>query len=392
MNRMRRLRAFTLIELLVVILIISVLIALLLPAVQSAREAARRAQCLNNLKQLGLAIHNYLSQNQTFPPVVQNGGLAVWSNFGGLYYDPWPLDWTASLLPQLEEQPLYNAINFYFSSGFNGGDMQNTTALSQQVSSLLCPSENVMTPSFGPGTRKNYMANIGGPANIMAWSGIFVALRDDPNYPQQYWSGVYTNGNSMRTFGLESVTDGTSHTAMFSESLIGSGPPANGMMLMSTPRRGTYLWDPPYVPTPALGPNPAPYQYLDAGVVGTVSAQLFVAACKSVPGTQLAFGTLAPPNGNIWMAGNPGSCLLWDSYNHFMGPNQTGCIWRTIDGNTTGYGALGDAMPPSSNHPGGVNVGFADGSVRFIRDTIAQYTWWALGTRNGGELISSDAL
>ena len=101
---MRIRRGFTLIELLVVIAIIAILIALLLPAVQTAREAARRAQCTNNLKQLGLAAHNYLSQQGTFPPLVQNGSYIVWgSTFSGgtgltgLYYDPWPLDWTASL-------------------------------------------------------------------------------------------------------------------------------------------------------------------------------------------------------------------------------------------------------------------------------------------------------
>ena len=236
---------FTLIELLVVIAIIAVLIALLLPAVQSAREAARRAQCTNNLKQLGLAIHNYVSQNDTLPPVVDNGGKDVWSNFGGAYWDPWPLDWSASILPQMEQGPLFNALNFYFSSGYAGSDTQNTTVLSSQVSSLLCPSENIKTTSFGPGTRKSYMANVGGPAVIMAWSGMFVALRDDPNNPQQYWAGVYWNSNSQRTFGFESVTDGTSNTALFSESLIGSGPAANAITLGGTNRRGTYLWAPP---------------------------------------------------------------------------------------------------------------------------------------------------
>src|SRR4051812_13329429 len=103
---MVRRRAFTLIELLVVIAIIAVLISLLLPAVQAAREAARRAQCTNNLKQLGLAIHNYISQQDSFPPVVQNGGKAVW---GTPYFDPWPLDWTASILPMMEQGTLYNA-------------------------------------------------------------------------------------------------------------------------------------------------------------------------------------------------------------------------------------------------------------------------------------------
>src|SRR5882757_3742434 len=104
-------RGFTLIELLVVIAIIAVLIALLLPAVQAAREAARRAQCTNNLKQLGLAVHNYLSQQNTFPPLM--GNISAANNITGA--DPngvsWPLDWTASLLPQLEQQPLYNALN-----------------------------------------------------------------------------------------------------------------------------------------------------------------------------------------------------------------------------------------------------------------------------------------
>ena len=375
-------RGFTLIELLVVIAIIAVLIALLLPAVQSAREAARRAQCTNNLKQLGLAVHNYVSQQETFPPVVQNGGKAVWSNFGGPYFDPWPLDWTASLLPQMEQQPLYNALNFYVSSGYAGGDLQNTTVLATQVASLLCPSENLKSPSFGPGTRKSYCANVGGPAVIMAWTGMFVALKDNPGTD---WAGVYSNANSGRTFGVESVTDGTSNTALFSEFLIGSGPPANQVTLSSTQRRGTYEW--------AVSPAITAPQQFDNGAAGAASAQSLVQACQAVPGSQVAFGTLQPPNGNIWIAGNPGSCMMWDSYNHYMPPNSTNCIDKGNggDGNTGGYGTLPDALPPSSNHPGGVNVAFADGSVRFIKNTVNIQSWWALGTRNGGEVISSDS-
>ena len=83
--------------------------------------------------------------------------------------------------------------------------------------------------------------------------------------------------------------------------------------------------------------------------------------------------------------------MLWDSYNHFMRPNSTGCIDSSGDGNTGGYGTLPDAMPPTSNHPGGVNIAFADGSVRFIKNSVGLQAWWAIGTRNGSEVISSDA-
>ena len=250
---MRIRRGFTLIELLVVIAIIAILIALLLPAIQSAREAARRAQCTNNLKQLGLAAHSYMSQQGTFPPLVQNGSYNVWgstfsgvSGLTGLYYDPWPLDWTASLLGQLDQIPLFNQLNFSFSSGWQGPlvagwDPQNTTVLSTQIGILLCPSEDKKNTDIGPGTRKNYVANFGGPANFMAWSGVLVPLKDNP--PLSY-AGVYSNSNSGTTFGMEGITDGSSNTALFSETLLGSGP-IGPISLSATTRTGTYLW---YVP------------------------------------------------------------------------------------------------------------------------------------------------
>jgi prepilin-type N-terminal cleavage/methylation domain-containing protein/prepilin-type processing-associated H-X9-DG protein len=378
----RNRRAFTLIELLVVIAIIAVLIALLLPAVQSAREAARRAQCTNNLKQLGLALHNYVSQQDIFPPHVQNGGLAVWSNItGGPYFDPWPLDWTASILPQFEQQPLYNALNFSVSSS-TGNDLQNRTVLRAQVASLLCPSENIKTTNQivgGVTSTKSYHANVGGPSVIRAWNGIFTALPQD----QFGFNGVYTNSNCGKV-DFSTITDGSSNTAMVSETHTGSGPPASQVTLAGVNGRGdTYMW------RPNGGQTTTGY---DMGPAGVPIALAFVQACLGIPGSQVAFGQgagLSPPNGDVWIGGNPGSCMLWDAYNHFMPPNTIACD-STTDGNTEGYGSVPDAFPPASNHPGGVNICFADGSVKFIKNSINLQTWWAIGTRNGGEVISSD--
>jgi prepilin-type N-terminal cleavage/methylation domain-containing protein/prepilin-type processing-associated H-X9-DG protein len=400
-DRMRTRRGFTLIELLVVIAIIAILIALLLPAIQSAREAARRAQCTNNLKQLGLATHSYLSQQGTFPPLVQNGSFDVWGStysgvnggIAGRFYDPWPLDWTASILGQLDQIPLFNQLNFAFSSGWlgpfstlGGWDPQNTTVLATQVGVLLCPSEDKKQTMIGPGTRRNYVANFGGPANFMAWSGVLVPLKDTP--PLSY-AGVYSNSNSGTTFGMEGITDGSSNTAMFSETLIGSGP-TSPIALAATSRQSTYLWFVPF------------NNIWDQGPQGGVGALLFMQACKSLPGITQSVGLLPPVNGNIWLAGNPGSSLMWDAYNHYMPPNGTACA-AANDFNVNpaggsistatygGWGTFMDALPPSSNHPGGVNIAFADGSVRWVKNSVTPNTWWSLGTRNGQEALSSDA-
>jgi prepilin-type N-terminal cleavage/methylation domain-containing protein/prepilin-type processing-associated H-X9-DG protein len=374
-------RAFTLIELLVVIAIIAVLIALLLPAVQAAREAARRAQCVNNLKQLGLAMHNYNSQQNCFPPQVQNGGLSVWNNIvgGAPYFDAWPLDWTASVLPQMEQTPMYNALNFSLSCGVNG-DTQNLTVLKQKVSSLMCPSENLKVPTcafWGSGAGygwKSYHANVGGPACIMSWTGMFTALQQD----QFGYNGIATNSYAG-VVDLASVTDGTSNTALISEGHLGAGPSAPIALSAAAGRGDTYMWR----PSVSTGAN-------DQGPPGVASAQAFVLSCQSLPGSTMAFGTLPPPNGNIWIGGNPGSCMMWDAYNHFMPPNSFACD-SIADGNTGGYASVPDAFPPASNHPGGVNIVFADGSVHFIKNSVNLFTWWGLGTRCGGEVISSDA-
>ncbi len=372
--RRSRSAGFTLIELLVVIAIIAVLIALLLPAVQAAREAAPRAQCTNNLKQLGLALHNYVSATNSFPPMLEN----ISAPQALLGTDPngnsWPLDWTGTLFPQLEQQPLYDSLNWSFGGGWTPSP-PNSTVMYTKMSAMLCPSESAKIPGNTPQGFKNYVANMGGPPIIFAWTGLLVPMQPSiNNYPGR--ASGYIN-NNCGTFGMESVTDGTSNTAMFSETLVGSGPAANTITISTTNRRTTYLF--------ATGLNYPPDQGAGAGS----SALLFVQTCQGLPGSTPGFGTLVPANGNMWITGNAGSGTIWDSYNHWLPPNSLGCD-NANDGNTGGYGSEQDGIPPSSNHPGGVNMVMGDGHVQFIKNTINLQTWWALGTRSGGELLSSD--
>src|SRR5258705_10858879 len=134
-------RAFTLIELLVVIAITGVLIALLLPAVQGAREAARRSQCVNNLKQIGLALHNYHDVNGTFP---MGSGSGMYNPPGTVYSAKHCWSIHAAILPQFGQMPIYNAINFNFGNGSGTGSLAysvNSTVLTTQINTFLCPSD-----------------------------------------------------------------------------------------------------------------------------------------------------------------------------------------------------------------------------------------------------------
>jgi prepilin-type N-terminal cleavage/methylation domain-containing protein/prepilin-type processing-associated H-X9-DG protein len=355
-------RGFTLIELLVVIAIIAVLISLLLPAVQSAREAARRAQCVNNLKQIGLAIHNYHSAIGSLP----------WGD------GPWWVEWSAHtlLLPYLEQAPIYNSINFSDVQPFGQGALNidspiNSTATYSVISVFNCPSDSDrLTEVSG---HNNYMANsgsapncaYGGNANSQAWSspsagpfiysssGVDVAPFGIPNF----------GGSSIN---LASITDGTSNTAAFSERVKAIG---SNITATSAPFDAGK-------PTASLAVPANPVPIAQEG-----SPQPFYQLCINTPPV--------PVNGNqdaanfnddnisgaMWSSGQP-SCTR---YLHIMPPNS----WSCRNGLQIGHVA-------SSRHPGVVNVLFCDGSVKAIKSTIGLSTWWALGTRAGGEVISAD--
>ena len=368
-------RAFTLIELLVVIAIIAVLIALLLPAVQSAREAARRMQCTNNLKQLGLAVMNYESSNSVFPAMCQYPN----TNPNPNTTNGWTISWIVPLLQFSEQSTMYNAFNFYHApmaastTATNGVGLVNTTVALSQLNMLKCPSDDQSSAPLRAFTgspyyygNTNYMGNAGGPGVIAMFNGTIV-----PNRNQLTTNSYPSLSASVGPVSIASITDGTSNTGLVSERLIGVN---NNSFRRSSnlAKRGTFHG------AQSVSPN-----------TGAAGAQKFVSGCGAVAGT--AAVRWGAGNGQLWTAAYP-NYLVINSYNHFGPPNQIECT-NDADTTPTSYYVtpLGSA-PPNSNHPGGVNVGLSDGSVRFVKDSINLQAWWGLGSRNLGEIISADAL
>jgi prepilin-type N-terminal cleavage/methylation domain-containing protein len=234
---MRPRRGFTLIELLVVIAIIGVLIALLLPAVQSARESARRTQCINNLKQLSLAVQSYVTQNNILPAHTFEIGRFVYN----AWYDPWGLSWAGSLLPHLDQAVLFNALNLNVPmlgvTGYPFFVGANSTAALTTVQTFLCPSDSIQKApaydlsqyaengSVGQMAVANYAGNFGGPAMVQAQSGTIIPIRGKLQSLNAVdgWMGMAgetppANAGPVR---IQTIIDGTSTTALFSEHLLG---------------------------------------------------------------------------------------------------------------------------------------------------------------------------
>jgi prepilin-type N-terminal cleavage/methylation domain-containing protein/prepilin-type processing-associated H-X9-DG protein len=357
-----RLSGFTLIELLVGISVISVLIALLLPAVQAAREAARRIQCVNNLKQLGIGLHNYHDAVNTFPP-----GYIDYQNNSNFTPD---LDmgpgwgWAAMMLPYIDQQPLYNATNF--NLGITSPS--NSTAVVTTLSVFQCPSDGNQQPcilwdsSFSnPIARvahSNYVGGSGWEECFMNATGNpqpFYPNQSDPNdFDNDPTDGIYGSGITC-AFGqagvgffwrnsntnVASVLDGLSNTVMVGERCSAHSP-TTWVGAIAGGRCPAWMatspWTTPYTP-PSLCQNTG--------------------------------------NGTAYDNADFGEALCLGHGNATHKPNSDAPVW--------------DPDVYWSFHPGGCNFLFGDGSVRFLKTGINPGTYQYIMTRAGGELISADS-
>jgi len=335
----RRSAGLTLIELLVVIGIVAILIALLLPAVQSARAAARRSACANNLRQMGLAIHGYMGDFSVFPPSITTRFTRY--SPGGIYYGLFSLH--SRLLPYLDQVALYNAINFSVgtapldavgagipSSRAQASAVYNATVFQTGLQVFLCPSDGGAFLDTGCSYRGN--------AGVGPFLSTSARHRDSGN-------GLLTDGGIV---SVAYVPDGLSHTAACSERVRGTDQP-NGL----SPERDIF-----------------PTRY------GSIlTADEAVQACRIAARPGVAAFT---QSGRWWFWAGRERTL----YIHAQAPNG-----RIPDCLRPGsFTAIG-MVTARSLHPGGVNVLMGDGSLRFVGEGIALPVWRGLGTRNGGELV-----
>lgn len=314
-------KAFTLIELLVVIAIIAILVGMLLPAVQKVREAAANSKCKNNLKQIGIALNNYHASMGTLPP--------------GRDRFPMVFSPQARLLAYIEQDNLNRLLDYsappldFSNTGTNPNDNTSANApTKKEIRIFLCPADSALTrvPNSQYGAI-NYVANVG--TGLI--DGGVIAMGD----------GVFT----QEPLAFKDVTDGSSNTGAFSESLLGNGLMSTGTMPADR-RRERFMVAGSAVPSPAV--------------------------CNSATGGAWDGGI----RNSKWINGHYGDAL----FNHYYPPNA-----REWDcGNSSNNRALSSAR---SNHVGSVNVLFLDGDVRTIRDSINIDQWRAMSTRGGGEVV-----
>ncbi len=327
MVRFPKRSAFTLIELLVVIAIIAILIGLLVPAVQKVRGAAARMSCSNNLKQIGIALHNHHDSKGYLPPSRTSSPSQI-----GIH---------AFLLPFVEQDNVYNQIDF--TQSYNAA--ANTTARGADVKIFVCPSDPMNMVPVGL-AKTNYRANEGTQMNY-SWGTLdssgtnLPGLTPPPNGP------FYVNSS----WKLTDITDGTSNTAAFSEHMSSDFSDAVETLL------GDWF---------ILHPNFTIYPTTFDDAVNT---------CHNLDWQNLNWqghSTIGAP----WLEGAGYTSI----YNHVDVPGGKSCAFHP-----NRY-----VIPANSGHTNGVNVVLCDGSVRFVTYNISLTTWRALGSKDGGDLLGSD--
>jgi prepilin-type processing-associated H-X9-DG protein len=354
-----------LIELLVVIAIIAVLIALLLPAVQAAREAARRAQCTNNLKQIGLALHNYHQSIGTFPIGVSASNNTWNTSHCGcsalVTWNGWSVH--ALILPYLEATPIYNAINFAFDPLVCSSQRFQNTAFLTVIPGFLCPTDPYSGRKGGSitaGFINNYCGSIGTTIGVLQ------------NYPSQS-TGVFSY---QTPYSIAALTDGSSSTVAFGESLVGNGGAkvnyqGNGVAGLC------YAW--------TLDATANPTQTLNTLQICNQGWNSAIKSSSPYGGAP----NIGVNRGWYWGWGSEAMTLI----NTIVPPSSTQYPWNGCrNGCTCGNYDMDHAeiANVSSQHPGGANVLFADGHVQFVKSTVSITTWWAVGTRDNNDLVSSD--
>jgi prepilin-type N-terminal cleavage/methylation domain-containing protein/prepilin-type processing-associated H-X9-DG protein len=336
-NLSRTRRAFTLIELLVVIAIIAILIGLLLPAVQKVREAAARAKCSNNIKQIALACHTYADVNGGLPPAV------VMRNYQDYpYTDEIGPNWAVLLLPNIEQGPLYNQVStsimLWMNTTTQTTDKGWTAIRGTTIPTLICPSDissgTLCTRNLANVTgwaRGNYAANCGPHYNYSARLNGASSTGGPYNLPGQGPFSVWTTPSAKKGMGIQGIQDGSSNTILFGEVVAGSDA--------NDPRA---VW-----------------------AFGLAGSSTIVAH---------ADGDCQLPND-----GKNRDCSD-DIRDAPSFPAQNLSNWTSCNSNQA---------TARSRHPGGVNVAMGDGSVRFVRDSIDQRTWWIVNAANDGQTASN---